>query len=118
MKSQNLRCAAVFAVVLSSAFVAACTLLVNRDNVQCSSNGDCAKYSAQSVCSSGFCSDVTGTGIDGGDNGDGDTLGPPGCFAGEPTTDLEFLNRCTTAQYLRFDNCERLGMCSGTSETS
>jgi hypothetical protein len=45
---------------------------------------------------------------------DSDTgLGPPGCFLGTPTTQAEYLNACSTAKYVAFDNCERLGLCSG-----
>ncbi len=40
---------------------------------------------------------------------------PPGCFAGTPTTNLQFLNACTTADYVVFDNCARIGLCDGGS---
>src|SRR5690242_20235602 len=40
-------------------------------------------------------------------------LKPPGCFQGKPTTNLELLNACTTADYVPFDNCARLGICDG-----
>jgi hypothetical protein len=38
---------------------------------------------------------------------------PPGCFAGVPTTPLDFLNACTSSAYVLFDNCARLGYCDG-----
>jgi hypothetical protein len=34
---------------------------------------------------------------------------PQGCFSGTPTTTVQYLNACTTAQYMPFDNCIRLG---------
>jgi hypothetical protein len=40
-------------------------------------------------------------------------VGPPGCFQGTPSTDTEFFNRCTTAQYKAFDNCNKLALCDG-----
>jgi hypothetical protein len=62
-------------------------------------------------------------GLNAGDGGaDGDAaatdagiekVGPPGCFQGTPLTDTDFFNACTTAEYLRFDNCARLGLCDG-----
>jgi hypothetical protein len=41
--------------------------------------------------------------------------GPPGCFRGTPSTDLDFFNQCTDAQFLKFDNCARLGLCNGAT---
>jgi hypothetical protein len=40
-------------------------------------------------------------------------LGPPKCFNGTPSTDSDFFNRCTTAAFIPFDNCARLGLCNG-----
>ena len=42
-----------------------------------------------------------------------DQLGPPGCAAGTPSTDADFFNQCTNSQFMRFDNCARLGLCNG-----
>ena len=38
---------------------------------------------------------------------------PPGCFSGTPVNSLDFLNACTDAAYVVFDNCARLGYCDG-----
>ena len=38
---------------------------------------------------------------------------PPGCFAGTPVNSLDFENACTTADYVVFDNCARIGYCDG-----
>jgi hypothetical protein len=40
-------------------------------------------------------------------------IGPRGCFRGTPSTDADFFNQCTTAQFARFDNCARMGLCDG-----
>jgi hypothetical protein len=39
--------------------------------------------------------------------------GPPGCVSGTPSTDADFFNQCTNSQFMRFDNCARLGLCNG-----
>ena len=82
----------------------ACTLLVKDDGAQCSTDGDCRRFSATAVCVRGGCRPSE---ADGGANADG----PPGCFSGTPSTTAQFLNRCTSATYLSFDNCARLGLC-------
>ncbi|HET6146285.1 MAG TPA: hypothetical protein VFH68_02045 [Polyangia bacterium] len=51
------------------------------------------------------------------DGGQTNSSGPPGCFRGTPSTDEDFLNQCTGAQYLKFDNCARLGLCQGEIPT-
>jgi len=38
---------------------------------------------------------------------------PPGCFTGTPVNTLDFQNACTTAAYVIFDNCARIGYCDG-----
>jgi len=38
---------------------------------------------------------------------------PPGCFTGTPVDTLDFQNACTTADYVVFDNCARIGYCDG-----
>jgi len=52
---------------------------------------------AHAICSQGLC-------VNSG-------LGPLGCFAGTPATNDQYLNACTTAQNMPFDNCGRLGLC-------
>src|SRR5580658_1052096 len=79
--------------------LAACTLLLDRSNTQCATNGDCAHFNANAVCVAGFCQ-LSGTlsdaGVDapskGGEGGEGrpDARSdapscPPGCFSGTPT---------------------------------
>jgi hypothetical protein len=38
-------------------------------------------------------------------------LAPPGCFSGTPSQPLDFLNACTDASFVVFDDCARLGFC-------
>ena len=75
--------------------------MLDRDIVQCSTDVECAQFemgnTAHAVCSQGIC-------VDSG-------LGPRGCFSGAPTTTAQYLNACTSAQSVSFDNCARLGLC-------
>jgi hypothetical protein len=88
------------AIVLPLA--SACSLVIDRGMVQCSSDLDCAEFetgnTAHAVCSQGVCMNSG--------------LGPKGCFSGTPTTTVQYLNACTAAQNLPFSNCARLGLCS------
>ena len=94
---------------LALAFVlpimSACSVMVDRDMVQCKTDLDCAKFEtgniAHAVCSQSVC-------VNSG-------LGPKGCFSGTPTTTVQYLNACTTAQSKPFDNCARLGICGGAA---
>ncbi|MDB5213554.1 MAG: hypothetical protein JWO86_1481 [Myxococcaceae bacterium] len=102
---------------------AACSLILNNDATQCSTDGDCAGFAAGAVCKNSVCVKAgtgTGPGTDGGDEGSTNGEGGPnaeagpcqsGGFAGNPTTNAEFLNHCTAAQCLPFDNCAKLGLC-------
>lgn len=78
---------------------AACSLVVEQRDRQCASDSDCAKLSPGAVCRDEVC------------------VAPPTsaatCASGEPTTPAQFLNRCTDAQCIPFDNCARLGLCNG-----
>ncbi len=77
---------------------AACTLLVNPNSTQCQTDTDCAQFGTHPVCQSGVC-------VSSG-------LGPTNCFEGNPTTPNDFLNQCSAAECLSFDNCARIGMCA------
>lgn len=87
-------------VVLSSG---ACSLLVEKEQKQCVVDKDCQRFDAGSlpICSLGVC---VASG-----------LGPPGCFRGTPAREEELLNQCTTGKCVPFDNCARLGLCSGAT---
>lgn len=77
----------------------ACSFLVEKTEVQCSTDADCQGFTqdAHPFCNSGVC---VASG-----------LGPSGCFFGTPTTQSSYLNQCTTSRCVPFDNCERLGLC-------
>ena len=127
--SQIRRSRFTFAVVAFGlvAASAACSLIVNSDATQCSTDGDCAGFAAGAVCRDSVCvkngpnvgadGDVEGSTGEGGPDGGGETgpTGPcqTGGFAGTPVTNADFLNACTGAQCQPFDNCAKLGLCGG-----
>jgi hypothetical protein len=86
--------ATAMGVLLASA---ACTLLLDRNSTQCQSDADCAKFSGHPYCQQGVC-------VPSG-------LGPQGCVVTAPQSQTDYLNACSTATCLPFNNCERLGLC-------
>ena len=84
----------LFWMVLLAA-IPACTLVVDRSTSQCEVDADCAHFEGNLTCQAGVCS----------------TLGPAGCFQGEPTTQDEYLNACSSSSHVAFDNCAKLNMC-------
>ncbi len=89
----------VSALLLSGA---ACTAVINHQASQCQTDNDCASFGDHPYCQSGVC-------VSSG-------LGPTNCFYGAPQQPSDFLNQCSTAQCLSFDNCERLGLCNDASD--
>jgi len=91
----------VLALAAVLSLTSACTLAVDRDIQQCTSDLDCAAFetgdTAHAFCSQGVC-------VNSG-------LGPKGCFSDPPGTTSQYLNACTTAQNMPFDNCHILGLC-------
>ena len=77
--------------------VAGCSLLLDRSASQCSTDDDCTRFGGHPHCQQGVC-------VPSG-------LGPDGCFEGTPMTQSDYLNACSTAANVPFDNCARLGMC-------
>jgi ABC-type phosphate transport system substrate-binding protein len=86
----------------------ACSFLLDRSTTQCQSDADCTKLGFHPYCQSGVCVDSH--------------MGPVGqCFFGAPATTTELLNQCSTGYVpataggacLSFDDCARLGVCSG-----
>ena len=92
----------VLALVVPMA--SACSVVIDRSSVQCTTDLDCAKFesgnTAHAVCSQNIC-------VNSG-------LGPKGCYSAAPSTTAQYLNACTTAQNLPFNNCARLGLCGAT----
>jgi hypothetical protein len=90
-----------FVVALSAAATlatAGCSLIVDRNSAQCHTDDDCLRFGGHPLCQNNVC---VASG-----------LGPEGCFAGAPTQQSDYLNACSTAANVPFDNCARLGMCS------
>lgn len=82
-------------LMLLLAAVPACSFVVNRSTSQCEVDADCAHFEGNLTCQAGVCSG----------------LGPAGCFTGEPTTQDEYLNACSTSNNVPFDNCAKLKLC-------
>lgn len=91
--------ASVAALLMTSA---ACTALLDHDATQCRSDEDCAHFGDHPYCQAGAC-------VSSG-------LGPTSCFYGTPQQPQDFMNQCSTAQCLSFDNCQRLGLCDAGGE--
>ncbi len=81
-----------------------CSFVLDKNENQCTVDADCEHFGSHPLCQAGVC---VASG-----------LGPPGCFFGEPTTQDQFANQCTTAQTFPFDNCKRLGLCDDASLTA
>ena len=77
----------------------ACSVLIDHNATQCSADGDCASLGNHPYCQQGVC---VASGLE-----------PQDCFYGTPQQPGDFLNQCSTAQCLSFDNCQRLGSCQG-----
>lgn len=75
-------------------------MVLDSSPTQCAVDEDCAHFGDHPVCQAGVC---VASG-----------LGPPGCFFGQPTTQDQFADQCTTAQTLQFDNCSKLQLCTDT----
>jgi hypothetical protein len=86
--------AAAAALVLASA---ACTALLDRNPTQCRTDDDCARFGDHPFCQNSVC---VASG-----------LGPQGCFYGTPQAPADFLNQCSAATCMAFDDCARAGMC-------
>jgi hypothetical protein len=93
----TVRCCVVLALVVSG-----CSLIVEKKQVQCSTDADCEKFAPHPLCVEGVCVE-TG-------------LGPAGCtVTTPPSSDADYLNACTTAGCIPFDNCARLGWCDSNA---
>ncbi|MCY1019337.1 hypothetical protein [Pyxidicoccus sp. MSG2] len=87
-------------VLLAPVLLAAtgCSLALDTESAQCSTDVDCERFGTYPVCQEGVCMPSG--------------LGPQGCFRGDATRDEQFLNQCTRAECIPFDNCARLGRCN------
>ena len=94
---QHFELAATLAVLLASS--AGCSLVLDKQSDQCSTDADCEHFGGHPYCNSGYC---VASG-----------LGPENCVLGTPTKQSDYLNACSTSKCVAFDNCDRLGLCSG-----
>lgn len=95
----TLAAATTAAIFLASG---ACTLLVDKNSAQCAVDSDCARFGGHPYCQSGVC-------VSSG-------LSPADCFYGTPQQPSDFLNQCSTAECLSFDNCQKLGLCGSADD--
>lgn len=87
--------------VVLALFIAACSALLDKDKVQCSSDSDCEHFGGHPYCQNSVCV--------------ASNLGPEGCFFGSASTPEQFANQCSTATCGSFDNCTRLNLCGSNS---
>ncbi len=90
----------ILLVVGALVALSGCSLIVEQRKVQCSTDADCVAFAPHPFCIEGVC-------VESG-------LGPAGCFVGEASSDLDYLNRCSTG-CIEFDNCARLGWCDAAA---
>src|SRR5262245_29477622 len=79
------------------ALLSGCSVLVEHEAAQCTTDAACAHWGHHPFCDKGVC---VASG-----------LGPEGCIYGALEAQSDYLNACTTAAYVAFDNCTRLGEC-------
>jgi ABC-type phosphate transport system substrate-binding protein len=92
----------LLAAALLTMCAAACSVLLDHDATQCQTDSDCAQFGGHPYCENGAC-------VSSG-------LGPANCYYGTPQQPQDFLNQCSNAQCLSFDNCARLDLCGDASD--
>ncbi|MCU1280466.1 MAG: hypothetical protein JWM53_4012 [bacterium] len=101
---RSLRFIGIVAVTGVCIFMTAgCSLIIDRGTSQCQTDADCARFGGHPLCQNNVC-------VPSG-------LGPDGCVAGSPQTQGDYLNACSTAACVPFDNCARLGLCGPGAAT-
>lgn len=79
-----------------------CTFLLDKETTQCTVNADCEQFTGHPFCEAGIC---VASG-----------LGPEGCvLTDKPVTQSDYVNACSTAKCVPFDNCARLGLCGSSA---
>ncbi len=84
-------------VALGLLLTAGCSVLVDDGASQCDTDADCVHFGGHPYCREHVC-------VPSG-------LGPDGCVAGAPASQGDYLNACSQAACVPFDNCARLGLC-------
>jgi len=77
----------------------ACSVIVDTNDNQCTTDADCERFGNYPACVEGACVPAD--------------RHPAGCYPKEPTETTQFINRCTDAECVPYDNCARLGLCGG-----
>ncbi|MDC0745777.1 hypothetical protein [Polyangium mundeleinium] len=98
-----------FVLLAMAGLAGACNLIVEGATDQCTTDADCNKFGNGSVCQQGVCV------LAGGSSSSSGSGGGEACFSGEPSNDEQYLNQCTDATCVEFDNCARLGLCDGAA---
>lgn len=107
--SKTLRIAAPFGVLVFSALLAACSVLLDKSKDQCTTSGECARFGAAFQCVQNVC--VAGASDGGPTGGDG---GSDACVPSPKTKNSDFYNeKCTNSSCIPFDNCSKVGICDG-----
>jgi hypothetical protein len=78
-----------------------CSVLIDDGTAQCSTDTDCLRFGGNPYCRNHVC-------VPSG-------LGPEGCVTTEPIDQNDYLNACSTASCVPFDNCKRLGLCGASA---
>ncbi len=92
----------VVTLVVAAAPLLGCSLAIESRDRQCERDADCSGFGA-AVCdvAGGVCIQSAGT---------AGCVGPDGCFACPPTKTEEFLNACTDAECIPYDNTQLQGL--------
>jgi hypothetical protein len=97
------RIALAAALGLAATALAACSLIIEHRDRQCSTDADCKGFEgARCDTKQGIC--VGKPGPDGGGGADAGCVGPSGCWACTPTTTHEHQTACTDAACEPYDN--------------
>lgn len=117
------RAAALFVAALAGLGASSgCSFVIESRDTQCESDEDCTGFDG-ATCEEGVCVPRESTsGSTGGSTsastsassttstGTGGCEGPDGCFSCEPTTQVEYLNACTDAECVPYDNAQLEGL--------
>ncbi len=115
--------AALFAAALAAAGATGCSFVVESRDRQCESDEDCAGFDG-ATCDEGVCVAREGTAASTSastsasstsassttSTGTGGCEGPDGCFSCEPIAQVDFLNACTDAACVPYDNAQLEGL--------
>jgi hypothetical protein len=93
-------------VAATAAFesVSGCSLIIESRDRQCERDTDCSSFdNAKCDVAEGVCVSRVTSGTGGGGSGGG-CEGPDGCYSCAPSKPVEYLNGCTDATCIPYDN--------------